>query len=131
MTRWERGTFWWCIERFDLGDRKLTVIARIVCRTYTVWPEQLVGRDRAEPAVSRPDAPPLATGHSPMPLRKPRAVDARRHAWCLGRIFTDLSAAELGEAFGGYSASTVRKAWRHADEFDLAGLLLIEKLEAA
>lgn len=101
------GSFYWCVARLDLGQPTLTAIARGVCSIVGVWPEQLLGRAGAGDAVSLPDAPPLSGAHD----RSPHVVHARRLCWALARELTTLSAAEVGEAFGGHAAATVRQHW--------------------
>jgi hypothetical protein len=106
------GEFWWCIRNLDLGNPVLTTIARLACVRYTIWPQELLGRDNAFPAVSHPDTPPCA------PQRGYQFTQARRLAFCLARVFAPtLSAADIGEAFGDFRPSAVYAAWREADQY--------------
>jgi hypothetical protein len=113
----EPGSFWWCVRSFDLGDPLLTTVARLVCQLWTVWPQDLVGYEIAYPAVTLPGHAPLATGLSDGPCTDRRIVGARRYIWCILRRCTDLTAQQMGDALGGFSAATVRAAWRCADDF--------------
>lgn len=115
-------SFFWCVQRLDLGDPMLTMIARGVCWAFVIWPEQLVGFARAGDAVSDPENPPISGDCT----TTPRVVDGRHACYALARELTPLSAAAIGEAFGGHTADTVRRHWRRAsflavgDELEVA-----------
>jgi len=107
-----RVDFEWRVNNLNLLDSpELTAIARAACYYQVVWPEELVGTARA----GTPTAPPedsgitILRGFPAEPSRLGYVVLARRAAWYLSSELTDLSAAEIGEAFGGHAKDTVRR----------------------
>jgi len=114
----EPGSFSWCVNMLDLGDPVLTAVAKVVCRQWTVWPEQLLGRELAGTATSSPDNPPLSTGLIFRPSRLGYVVLARRMAWNLTHRRTGKKATEIGAVLGGYSPATVRPWLGGSKAFD-------------
>lgn len=105
----EPNSYEWCLERFVVGeDERLSAVAKVACDRWGVWPEQLVGRELAGNAARDVTADDLLVGTSYGPSRLPYVVLARRVAWNLSHEFTGMSAAELGDVFGGFRAGTVK-----------------------
>jgi hypothetical protein len=96
------------LRGMEIGQRPdFTAVGVTVCREWTVWPEQLVGLDRAGP-LARYEGVPLSTGRCYEPSRLSYIVMARRFAWHLAFQHTEAPVPEIAEAFGGHSPSTVQ-----------------------
>ncbi len=105
----EPGTYPWCINRFVVGeDPILTAISRVVCDKWAVWPEELVGRERAGDAVNVTETSAYDRIMHTAPSRVGHAVLARRVAWHLAGQLSDRSVAAIADAFGGHTTNIVR-----------------------
>jgi hypothetical protein len=88
------------------GDERLTAIARVVCDRSGIWPDQLVGSERAGDAARSVD-----TGYlspiNPHPSTEGHVVRGRRIGWHLAGIFTDKTRFEVADSLGGHDPSYV------------------------
>lgn len=112
-----RGSCNATIDAFAIpGEPEASMIVRRICRTRTVWPEQVFGYERARAlsAAVASDIVPLSSGRCSSPDRRGYVVLARRLMWRGIYGCTDLSVENIAELFG-YSPASVRPwatSWR-------------------
>lgn len=95
------------VDAIDLDSDVLTAIAKVVCRQWAIWPDQLLGRSRL--------------AHVPL---------GRHVAWRLASRMTDLNARQIAEAFGRFDQATVRPWTQESAPFEPVILRIMDQLEA-